>query len=95
MAFANKGRFVWYEHLARDVQPAIAFYREVVGWKTEAFGQDGYTMWVGSQGPLGGVMPLAKERPTEQGGTRVLGLLQRLDLEIVPNHVIVVVGVLM
>ena len=64
MAFANKGRFVWYEHLARDVQPAIAFYRDVVGWKTEPFSQSGYTMWVGSQGPLGGVMALGSEAAT-------------------------------
>lgn len=55
----NTGRFVWYEHLTRDVPAAIAFYSEVVGWKTQPFGEGGdYTMWVGSQGPLGGVMRL-------------------------------------
>ncbi len=57
MANSSKGLFVWYEHLTRDVQAAIAFYGEVVGWKTQPFGGD-YTMWVGSQGPLGGVMEL-------------------------------------
>lgn len=55
MATANQGRFVWYEHLTRDVKAAIVFYSEVLGWKTEPFG-DGYVMWVGGQGPLGGVM---------------------------------------
>ncbi len=62
MATANKGLFVWYEHLTRDVQAAIAFYSEVIGWKTQPFGELGdYIMWVGSQGPLGGVMRLPDE----------------------------------
>src|SRR5919204_3927327 len=62
MASVNKGLFVWYEHLTRDVEAAIAFYSEVVGWKTQPFGDGGdYTMWVGSQGPLGGVMTLPDE----------------------------------
>ena len=52
MASTSKGLFVWYEYLARDVQAAIAFYSGVVGWTTQPFGGD-YTMWVGSQGPLG------------------------------------------
>lgn len=57
----NKGLFVWYEHMTRDVPAAIAFYSEVVGWTTQPFGQGDYLMWVGSQGPLGGVMQLAEE----------------------------------
>ena len=61
MANANNGLFVWFELLTRDPKAAIAFYSEVVGWKTQPFGEDGYTMWVGSQGPLGGVMQLPAE----------------------------------
>jgi predicted enzyme related to lactoylglutathione lyase len=60
MAKGNEGLFVWYEHLTRDIQAAIGFYSEVVGWKTEPFGDD-YVMWVGGQGPLGGVMRLPDE----------------------------------
>jgi uncharacterized protein len=56
MASGNEGMFVWYEHLTGDVPGAIAFYGDVVGWKTQPFGDTGYTMWVASQGPLGGVM---------------------------------------
>src|SRR5438045_9085583 len=58
MANWNDGQFVWYEHLTKDPKAAIAFYTEVVGWKTQPFTETGsdYTMWVGSQGPLGGVM---------------------------------------
>jgi predicted enzyme related to lactoylglutathione lyase len=54
MTDTTAGRFVWYELLTSDPKAAIAFYGDVVGWKTEPFGDD-YTMWVGSQGPLGGV----------------------------------------
>ncbi len=62
MPSANKGLFVWYEHLTKDPQAAIAFYGEVVGWKTQPFpGGGGYIMWVGSQGPLGGVMELPEQ----------------------------------
>jgi predicted enzyme related to lactoylglutathione lyase len=66
MTDTNSGRFVWYELMTTDPKAAIAFYTHVVGWKTQAFGepQEGketYTMWVGSQGPLGGVMTLAEQ----------------------------------
>jgi predicted enzyme related to lactoylglutathione lyase len=60
----NQGRFVWYELLTTDPKGAQAFYTEVVGWKTQPFdgipGMD-YTMWAGSQGPVGGVMDLPEE----------------------------------
>ncbi len=58
----NTGRFVWYEDLAKDPKAAIDFYSDVVGWKTQPFeGNTDYVMWVGSQGPLGGVMKLPDE----------------------------------
>jgi predicted enzyme related to lactoylglutathione lyase len=57
------GRFVWHELMTTDTKAAIAFYTEVIGWKTQPFteGVGDYTMWVGSQGPLGGVMALSDE----------------------------------
>jgi predicted enzyme related to lactoylglutathione lyase len=62
MANSNNGLFVWYEHLTKDPKAAIAFYTDVVGWKTQPFGEGGdYVMWVGGQGPLGGVMKLPDE----------------------------------
>lgn len=54
--------FVWYEHMTKDVKAAIAFYSEVVGWKTQPFpetqGLEPYTMWMSEQGPIGGVARL-------------------------------------
>src|SRR5215475_3431758 len=63
MTQAINGQFVWYEHLTKDPKAAIAFYSEVVGWKTEPFAESKgeYTMWVGPQGPLGGVMKITDE----------------------------------
>ncbi|MEO6774817.1 MAG: VOC family protein [Kofleriaceae bacterium] len=54
----NTGRFAWYELLTTDPRGAIAFYTDVLGWKTEPFAGGDYTMWVASQGPLGGVTQL-------------------------------------
>jgi predicted enzyme related to lactoylglutathione lyase len=62
MSDKNTGRFVWHENLTKDPKAAIAFYSEVVGWKTQPFGNGSdYVMWVGAQGPLGGVMKLPDE----------------------------------
>jgi hypothetical protein len=60
----NPGRFVWYELMTTDTKAAIAFYTEVVGWRTQAFDPshpDAYTMWVTSQGPMGGVVTLPEQ----------------------------------
>ena len=58
MVNSDTGRFVWYELLTSDPKAAIEFYRDVAGWKPEPWGQEDYTMFVGSQGPLGGVTQL-------------------------------------
>jgi hypothetical protein len=61
MSENDAGRFVWYDLLTTDTKAAAAFYGEVVGWKTQAWEGSHYTLWVGSQGPLGGVMELPDE----------------------------------
>jgi predicted enzyme related to lactoylglutathione lyase len=58
MTDTNTGRFVWYELLTSDVKAAIAFYTDVVGWTSQRWETGDYTMWVGGQGPLGGVTVL-------------------------------------
>jgi predicted enzyme related to lactoylglutathione lyase len=59
----STGDFVWYELMTGDPEAAISFYREVVGWTTQDFagGPMKYTMWVGSQGPLGGTLAIPEE----------------------------------
>jgi predicted enzyme related to lactoylglutathione lyase len=61
MSDPNNGRFVWYELMTSDPKAAISFYEEVIGWKTQAWEGGEYTMFVGSQGPLGGTMKLPEE----------------------------------
>jgi predicted enzyme related to lactoylglutathione lyase len=53
----NIGRFVWYELLTTDPRAALSFYTDVIGWETQEW-ENGYTMWVSGQGPLGGAMGL-------------------------------------
>lgn len=60
MTDTNTGRFVWYDLLTTDPAAATAFYSEVIGWKTQLW-ENNYTMWVGSQGPLGGVVKLPEQ----------------------------------
>ena len=57
-----RGRFIWHELMTPDSAAGIAFYKKVVGWKTEAWDQHTtYVMWLGSRGPVGGVMTLPEE----------------------------------
>lgn len=57
---SDPGRFVWYELLTTEPDEAQAFYTDVTGWKTQPFegGMGAYTMFVGGQGPMGGVTAL-------------------------------------
>jgi predicted enzyme related to lactoylglutathione lyase len=63
MIETNTGRFIWFELMTTDTEAAIAFYGDVVGWKSQPFAEspDPYSMWVGSQGPLGGVVKLPEQ----------------------------------
>ena len=87
MSPSNVGRFVWYEVLTSDVKGAIAFYQDVIGWKSQSFAEGGdYTMWVGSQGPVGGVTLLPEEAkklgasPYWQGNVEVADVDQTVAL---------------
>jgi predicted enzyme related to lactoylglutathione lyase len=60
MTDATPGRFVWYDHLARDPQDVVHFYTHVVGWTSQPFAH-GYTMFVGKQGPLAGTVGLPEQ----------------------------------
>jgi len=56
----SEGNFVWYELMTSDVNGAIAFYKDVIGWGTQRFegGDTPYVMWTAGGNPLGGVMTL-------------------------------------
>jgi predicted enzyme related to lactoylglutathione lyase len=54
------GNFIWYDYLANDAEAAIAFYGHVVGWKAQPI-QQGYTMFVGTQGAQAGTVGMPEE----------------------------------
>ncbi|MDP9149516.1 MAG: VOC family protein [Myxococcota bacterium] len=82
MANSKSGDFVWYEHLTKEPKAAIAFYTEVVGWKTQPFAESGdYIMWVGGQGPLGGVMKLPDEAAKMGAQPHWMGHVQVDDVD--------------
>jgi predicted enzyme related to lactoylglutathione lyase len=82
MANTINGHFVWHEHMTRDPKAAIAFYTEVVGWKTQPFGNGmDYLMWVGSQGPLGGVMALPEQAKKMGTPPHWVGNIQVADVD--------------
>jgi hypothetical protein len=55
-----RGRFVWFDLMAPDVEAAKAFYPAVMGWGTQIWEAPGmsYTMWTAGERPLGGFMPM-------------------------------------
>lgn len=60
MTTSTTGRVVWYELLTSDPAKAIAFYTEVIEWKTQAW-RDDYVMWIAGEGPIGGVTRLPEQ----------------------------------
>jgi len=62
MAHEHHGRFCLYDLMTDDVQSAMAFYTELLGWSIEVFeGEQPYNLWQGPRGPLGGVMALTAD----------------------------------
>jgi predicted enzyme related to lactoylglutathione lyase len=62
MSSAQRGQFVWHELITSDTAGASDFYPRIAGWKTQAWDNDNtYTMWVGEEGPLGGIMSLSQD----------------------------------
>jgi uncharacterized protein len=60
----SQGRFVWYDLITSDVNGAIEFYEDVIGWGTHPFGES-YVMWTAGETPVGGVTTLHHDqKPT-------------------------------
>lgn len=60
---SQRGKFVWYELMTTDPKAAKAFYTQALEWGTQEWDQPGmeYSMWVGNDHPIGGVMALPPE----------------------------------
>ena len=59
----SQGTFVWYELMTTDVDRAVAFYRDVIGWGTQDYAGGGapYRMWTANGAPQGGVLAMPEE----------------------------------
>jgi predicted enzyme related to lactoylglutathione lyase len=58
------GQCIWYDHLTRDPAGAVAFYTEIIGWKSQPFGPGvPYTMFLSGQGPLAGAETMPGNLP--------------------------------
>lgn len=60
----TQGRFVWFDLMTSDMDAAIRFYAETIGWKAVPWKEDAtapYTMFQVSDRGIGGVMPLTDE----------------------------------
>lgn len=79
---ASNGNFVWHELMTTDVDAAIAFYTEVIGWKTQPFegGDKPYTMFCIGDQPIGGVMALPDEAKAMGAPPHWLGHAKVADL---------------
>ncbi len=55
------GNFVWYDYMAKDIDKAIAFYGETVGWKAQKWGDQGYRMLMVGTTAVGGITDLSPE----------------------------------
>src|ERR1700739_4589385 len=60
-----RGRFIWHELLTTDTAAAAAFYPRVVPWRSQPSSMPGYTIWMGGQSQVGGLMAL----PADAAGT--------------------------
>lgn len=81
MIDARPGRFVWYELMTTDPAAAMAFYGHVAGWTTQKWQGADYTMWVGPQGPLGGVMALPEAAKQMGAPPHWIGNLEVADVD--------------
>lgn len=52
------GRFTWYDLMTSDPKGAVDFYTRAIGWGTQQWDQQPYTMWTNGGAPLGGVVQL-------------------------------------
>jgi predicted enzyme related to lactoylglutathione lyase len=67
--------------MTRGAKAAIPFYVDVIGWNTEKFpGPFDYTMFVGAEGPVGGVVDMTGEAGTEQVPCHWVGFIGVDDL---------------
>ena len=79
------GSFLWYDLNTTDVDGAVDFYTEVIGWQTTGWESEGsdevYEMWTVDDHPLGGVMELSEEAVEMDAPPHWIAYIGTEDLE--------------
>lgn len=81
---AAPSKFIWYELMTSDLDAALAFYRAVVGWESEAW--DGaadfrYVVVKAGERGVGGMMTLPQEAAAMGARPGWLGYIQADDVD--------------
>jgi uncharacterized protein len=79
----SRGRFVWYELMTTDVDAALTFYANVVGWGARDVSTPGmpYTLFFAGENPVGGLLHLTDEATRSGTLPRWLGYVQVDDVD--------------
>jgi predicted enzyme related to lactoylglutathione lyase len=80
---SSQSTFVWYELMTTDLEAAEAFYREVVGWSAQDWGQPGTSYKIMSAGDrsVAGLMTLPEEVRAAGGRPAWLGYIGVPDVD--------------
>ncbi len=68
MSEAKHGTFYWNELMTRDIEAAVQFYKDVIGWSFDEVPMgDGITYYVGKidDQPVGGMMAMLADMPED------------------------------
>jgi len=76
----TQGNFVWCELDTSDVQGAIKFYKDVIGWNTQAF-DESYSIVMAGETGVGGVTRLSDEHKKIGLGPHWLGYVYADDVD--------------
>jgi uncharacterized protein len=80
---SSPNTFVWYELMTSDMDAAEAFYREVVGWGAQDWGQPEmrYKIMSAGERPVAGLMPLPAEFKQAGGRPAWVGYIGVEDVD--------------
>jgi hypothetical protein len=82
--------FIWYELMADEPEPALAFYRAVVGWKIEAFdpSDHSYTILKAAGRGIGGVLPTPADARAAGARPAWLGYIAVPDVDAAARSIV-------
>lgn len=85
----DPGFFAWYELITTDVTAAAAFYRDVLGWSTQAASTSAipYALFMVGENPAAGLMELPEEGRRMGARPRWLGYVGVMDVHATADRI--------